>query len=206
MYRLFLFWRPYMAQRVLGAMLVLVPACLIIGLPLPWTLAAAFVAAVGSCWNVWWSLWRFRAITRQFQTIRDEEVVVHYSPHLGNAIDFAQVLGRAETISTEFVQLFGFRLRRRLVVFVFASVADLSRFFKSQVHACAFPGGDAIALGIHGSVSGTLEEVVRHELAHLYSARWRKLDLVLTSEGMATWLMRTLQGKPVDALARLDFE
>src|SRR5262249_20591633 len=46
-----------------------------------------------------------------------------------------------------------------------------------------------------------LREMVRHELAHLFAARWNPNAPPLLSEGLAVWLQETELGEPIDATA-----
>ena len=46
-----------------------------------------------------------------------------------------------------------------------------------------------------------LAEIVRHEMVHLFSARWCFSANPLFSEGLAVWLQKTWYGFPVDECA-----
>src|SRR5207253_2889153 len=65
--------------------------------------------------------------------------------------------------------------------------------------ACGFamPPGNAIVL----AADAGLEEVIRHELVHLFAARWSAHARPLFNEGIAVWLQRTYGGIPIDAKA-----
>jgi tetratricopeptide (TPR) repeat protein len=208
MYRLFLHWLPSLFRQAC----LLAPVCVLPALILSlaggasplWILPAALLLLALLLGRYWFHLWRFARITRRFQTVRGEHVVLRHAAELAGVIEAASFLQRCEQTLAEFSRRFGFTLKRRLVIFLFPTASGVSRFFKTQVGGCAFVHGDAVVL-TNCKVGGTPEEVLRHELAHLFSARWSKLDPPLKGEGLATWFMDTLDGKPIDfhALAAL---
>jgi tetratricopeptide (TPR) repeat protein len=201
MVRLFLYWLPFLVRRwwwaLLGA-LPLVANCLILKIAPLWMLPAGLFGAAVPFWRYWLNLYRFGKATWRFRKLTGESVVVRYAPELNPTMEIAQYLQRVEEIVLEFSRQFGFPLRRRLVIFLFTTASDMSRIFKAPMGGCAFIGGDAIALGFGGLANATLEEVLRHELAHLFSAYLGTLDPPLKGEGLATWLMGSVDGKPVD--------
>src|SRR5260370_30736427 len=58
--------------------------------------------------------------------------------------------------------------------------------------------GDAIGGGPNGRPGPRIDEVILHEVAHLYSVGLGDLQPALKGEGLATWLMGSIDGKPVD--------
>ena len=46
------------------------------------------------------------------------------------------------------------------------------------------------------------EELARHELGHLFAGRWSRWAPPLLSEGLATWLQKSIAGVPIDTHAR----
>src|SRR5260370_32993654 len=102
---------------------------------------------------------------------------------------------------TEFSQKFGFRLKRRVVVYLFARYADIQQVFGNPGGGFALPGGESMVLA--PDTWGTLKEVFRHELTHLFSRHWSQAQLPFNHEGLATCLMETEEGQPIDYHALL---
>ena len=63
-------------------------------------------------------------------------------------------------------------------------------------------GGEAMILAPDGV--GSLNEVFRHELTHLFSWYWNRAQLPFNHEGLATCLMETVESKPIDYHALVD--
>ncbi|HEV3117488.1 MAG TPA: hypothetical protein VGY58_10560 [Gemmataceae bacterium] len=101
----------------------------------------------------------------------------------------------------EFTDRFGHELRRPLMVYFFASSGEMSVLFRNSFAAAAVIGGDLIVLGADAYADRA--EVIRHELAHLFSSYWRTTRPRFLEERLATWLMQTLDGKPIDLYAIL---
>jgi hypothetical protein len=107
------------------------------------------------------------------------------------------LLQRCESERDELAEWFGFRLRRRLAVFLLDDKNVMSEVFERRASGFAMVPGNAIVL----AADTGLEEVMRHELVHLFAARWSVLARPLFSEGIAVWLQRTWGGVPIDAKA-----
>lgn len=92
--------------------------------------------------------------------------------------------------------VFKFKIRGRLVVFVLPSHRDVTRIHGS-------PAG-GFALSPHVVVLGAVEnlfEFLRHELVHLFAARWGLEKPALLIEGLAVHLQGTEHGLPIDRQA-----
>jgi hypothetical protein len=61
----------------------------------------------------------------------------------------------------------------------------------------AYPIANAVLLAADTS----LDELLRHELAHLFAARWNLWAPPLLQEGLAVWWQRAREGRPVECLA-----
>src|SRR5262249_51452329 len=84
--------------------------------------------------------------------------------------------------------------RRRVVVYVFDTCSAVSRIFGASYYGTALRLANAIVV-----VDSTcVEETERHELVHLFAARWNSVAPPLWSEGIAVWLQRTVPYRPMD--------
>jgi hypothetical protein len=202
MYRLFLFLAPTLIRYAcwLGPLWMVPFAVLYLVLdarPL-WLLAAGVLTFPLLFYRYWLHLLAFGRAIRRFDTVRGTNVVLCHAPAAAAAIDASRFVQRSEEALADFSCRFGFTLKRRLVIYLFATAADVRRIFKIPAGGCALIRGDAVVLAPGASAGGQLEEVLCHELAHLFSARWGQLDPPLKGEGLATWAMRTVDGKPID--------
>ena len=135
---------------------------------------------------------------RQFRTVTSRRVTLHYAPGLADQWDFAALLERCETELDHLIKWFGFPLRRRPVVFLFAKYQEIQRIFGPGYGGTALASVNAIVVADESN----LGELIRHELAHLFSARWNRLAPPLLSEGLSTCLQGTETDRPIDVRAR----
>jgi tetratricopeptide (TPR) repeat protein len=208
MWRLFLFSYPWYLPRCLGFAAVGA------------VIAASIVAADGSVvaalgWGVGmaalplprmaWGLLRFGLRVRRFQSRVEGEIVLRCAPAAAARIDVQQILRWCNDALTELTVRLQCSLKRRLTVFVFDHQFDLSRFFARHLRGCALPGADAIIVAADGLLAmKNPEELLHHEIAHLLSRSWGRLEPALKSEGLATWAQGTIEAKPVDSAALAD--
>jgi hypothetical protein len=145
------------------------------------------------------SMWLFRLLwaTRDWWCVRAGRVVVYYPPHRVDGPVVRATLRCCEAQLDSLETRFGFRLDR-LVVFLFERGRDVEAVFRDPCSGRALPHADAILINQHED----LLELIRHELTHLFSARWFLAAPPLLEEGLATWLQGTWGGIPVDRLAR----
>jgi hypothetical protein len=122
--------------------------------------------------------------------------VLHYEAGLEGRWDLAVLQQRCEAELDDLTERFGFPLRRRLVVFLFANWKDISKVFGPQYVGTALVEANAVVLADHADIRVSL----RHELTHLFAARWNRRAPPLLEEGLATWLPGTKWGRPVDWL------
>ncbi len=138
--------------------------------------------------------WRLCKQIRQFHTIASCRVVLHYSPRLDDQLDFSVLLQRCEKELDELTQRFGFRLRRRVVVFLFASYRDVGKVFGPAYAGIALSPLNAVVI----ANDMNLKRMVRHELAHLFSNRWNLHAPPLLQEGLSVWLEGSRASQPTD--------
>jgi Tetratricopeptide repeat len=187
-------WRPawilalavVLVSWISGFHLLYVPLAAVLGAALPY----------GEWWRI---LWRFRRHTSKFKKSPGKHVVIFSSSELAGVVDIEKLLQSCEAAVTEFSETFGFRLKRRVFVFLFAQCADIRQVFGRPFGGFAMTGGEAVVLA-PDSV-GTLNEIFRHELTHLFSFRWNRAQLPFNHEGLATYLMKCVEDKPIDYYA-----
>jgi hypothetical protein len=146
-------------------------------------------------WGRWW-LWRLVRRVWHFRTLSDKRIVVHYDPQLEDKWNWSKLMERCHVELDNLRQQFGFSLPRRPVVFLFSSWLDINKVFGRACAGTALPAATAIVVG----QDTNLERVMRHELTHLFSARWNQLAPPLLNEGLAVWLEQA--GRPIDIAAR----
>ncbi len=152
----------------------------------------------------WWRiLWRFRRHTSKFEKRTGKLVIIRWPKELTSIVNVEELLLSSEAAVTEFSQRFGFRLKRRVVVYMFGQHAEIQQVLAQPAGGFAMTGGEAMVLA--PDVVGTLNEVFRHELTHLFSRYLSQAQLPFNHEGLATYLMETVEGKPIDyhALVRV---
>lgn len=141
--------------------------------------------------------WRLCGQIGRFRTVRSQHVTLHYSPTLEGHWDFAVLLQRCEEELDELTRWFGFRLRRRVVVFLFAACRDVARV-QPRAGGLALPEINGILIGNDDN----LKETMCHELGHLFSSRWNSQAPPLLREGLSVCLQGTQMGRPIDVAAR----
>jgi Peptidase MA superfamily len=188
---------PTVVRRV-GPILLPAAAGLILGWP--------YAALGGWVTCVWllagWShlrwLWWFASIVRRFETVRGAKVILLRAPDLGNNPFLPTFLKTVETRLRSLSGQFGFPLRRTVAVYLFARTQQITDLFGPTYGACALPALNAIAL----AEDCDWEEIVEHELAHLFAARWNPSAPPILREGLAVWLQGAQFGRPVVVQAR----
>lgn len=137
-------------------------------------------------------IWRFR-------TARQREVILHYAPELWHEVLPEIFLVQLKDELKALERKFSFRLPRASV-FLFPAAGSITELFGSRYAggALALPSFDAIVVSEHAND----EEDVRHELVHLFAARWNRYAPPLLSEGLAVHLQRRWQGYPIAAYVR----
>ena len=133
---------------------------------------------------------------RHFRTVTSRRVTLHYSPGLADQWDFAVLLQRCEEELDDLTRWFGFQLRRRVVVFLFASWREIARI-RPRASGLALPPINAVLVGNDDN----LKEVLRHELSHLFASRWSLRAPPLLQEGLAVYLQGTRMSRPIDVAA-----
>jgi tetratricopeptide (TPR) repeat protein len=148
------------------------------------------------------TLWRFGWWVRKFVPFSFPQLDLLVAPELTDATDWQMVAKQCEEALSELQRFFGFPLQRRLTLFVFPTMAEVNRLFQTVAGARALPHGDAILLAWDGWQAAKFpQEILRHELAHLFSCRLGVDAPAFKREGLATWLQGREEGKPIDFFA-----
>lgn len=79
---------------------------------------------------------------------------------------------------------FAFKLPQPIVIFLFQDWQHYRRVFGRQSMACAIPPVNAVAL----SIDCPLDQILNHELSHLFAMRWNGFAPPVMLEGLAVWL------------------
>src|SRR5262249_7838802 len=135
--------------------------------------------------------WRLSRRIARFDTLKLGRIVLHYDPKI--RWDVSTLLPRIRAEIEELTERFGFRLRRGLTVYLFDDSGAVAATL------CPLYRGTALspALAVVISDDGDLRQMIRHELAHLFAARWSAHAPPLLAEGVAVWA----DGRNADATA-----
>jgi hypothetical protein len=168
--------------------------------PEPWVILALSVLLVllVTGW-VHQRVWRFARRVRSFQTWSCPGVVIHFEKGLERKWDFALLAQACEEEVADLRRRFGFSLRRPVVVYLFASYRSIGSVFGRIYAGTALFPANAVVVPDDCNT----REILRHELVHLFAARWNwcALAVPLLSEGLATCLQETWGGVRLDLLA-----
>jgi hypothetical protein len=152
---------------------------------------------LGVVWNSRW-LWRLTRQVRPFGTVTNDRIVLHFEPALTAGRDMQALLRRCEAELDRLTHRFGSPLRGRAVVYLFRSYTSIAKIFGPRYGGAALPLANAIVIAEDNQVV----ESIRHEFAHLFSARWSEVAPPLLCEGLSVWLQDTTWGQSIDAAAR----
>jgi hypothetical protein len=142
-------------------------------------------------------LWRLTRQVWRFHTKTTDRVLLHYPAALESRFDWPVLLGSCESDLDDLEKWFGFALRRRVAIFMLESKASVREVLGRPFAGYALTTANAMVIGADAG----LGELIRHELAHLFSSRWAQMPRPLFSEGLAVWLQRTWDGVPLDSVA-----
>jgi hypothetical protein len=120
----------------------------------------------------------------RFRTVHTRRVTLQYEPILHGSASLAFLQQCCESELDDLTRQFGFRLRRRVTVVLFARHVDLSAIIGREVGGYALVPVSAIFLAADTELAQTL----RHELTHFFSARLNASAPLLFTEGLAVWL------------------
>jgi hypothetical protein len=145
------------------------------------------------------SPWQTRLIrkTWRFRTLGTELFTLRYDPALESHLNWKRFLERCESERNHLKEQFGFDLRGRVVIYLFAHAAQIAEVFGEASAGFAFSAANMVVVAHERST----EETLRHELVHLFAAQWNPVAAPLLQEGLATHLQGKVDGRPVDLRA-----
>jgi len=132
-------------------------------------------------------LWRLSRRVVGFRTVSNERVSLLFPAGFDGAIKLHELIQWSESDLDDLSQRFGIRLRRRLNVVLISSHRDITADFGRPMGGTALVAATAVVL----AADCPLRQCLRHELAHLFAARWNLDPPPLVQEGLAVWLERT---------------
>jgi hypothetical protein len=136
--------------------------------------------------NFW--LWRLSRRVVRFRTNVGDRVTLLYAADVDGVLDLHEVMLWAESDLNDLSKRFGIHLERRLTIVLASSYRDPSADFGRSMGTIVLQA-NAVVLGADCPV----RKALRHELAHLFAARWNQSPPPLLQEGLAVWLERTEQ-------------
>ncbi len=142
----------------------------------------------------WQWLWRLVRHVRSFRTMRGGQIVLHYAPELSTLLNLPGLLQRCQVELDRMTDIFGSPLRGKATVYLFANHRDIATIFGAHFGGAALIFANSIAI----ADSRDILESIRHEFAHLFSARWNRSAPPLLEEGLSIWLQETTWGQPID--------
>lgn len=155
-------------------------------------LMAAFVVLCG--WRHPW-LWRFSRQVRRFLTAENTRIVLHYEPELEGGETISALLQSCQLELDDLTRWFGFPLRGRVTVYLFARWQNIRAIFGPNYRGTAIFRANAIIIARDNYVP----VLMRHELVHLFAARWNIFAPPLLSEGLAVYLQGVIWEQPIGA-------
>jgi hypothetical protein len=141
--------------------------------------------------------------TREFSARPGERFILHFDPDL-NELDVSLFWTACGEEVAALERRFGFKLRRwrfggrRLAIYLFRSSDEVTNV----------RGGPAAGFAswqdwyITANIDSYWREILRHELAHIFSARWNDRAPRVLMEGLAVWVQRTRGGYTPDDYVR----
>ena len=142
-------------------------------------------------------LWRFARSTWRFRKLSCGRLGLWYAPEVAHQIDLAGYLNSCERWAEELTERFGVSLRRRLLIYMFVDSAEIDHIFETSSHGTALTGGDAILVAANCG-DCTVEQLTRHEVAHLFSYYLSSAGPPFKDEGLAVFLEGSWGKKEVD--------
>jgi hypothetical protein len=155
----------------------------------------------------------------RFRTAKGGGVTLHYARALDGDLSVPVMLERCRDQLAIVSRQFGFSLGETVEVILFANLSDMQRII-GDVGGRAIPRINAVVLSAAGytdvmddphrrrrhtlamTSGGCTDEILRHEFAHLFSARWNQSAPSLLNEGLSTWIQEAWWGESIDAVAR----
>jgi hypothetical protein len=143
-------------------------------------------------------MWRFGKKTRGFPETNHGPIVVRYDPKLEGQLILHEVIASCTQSYKDLAIRFGFELKRPLLVYVFERGFDIAAILRDSPTAISVHNASLVCLGADDD---TCQETACHEITHVFADQLSRFAPRYLAEGLATCLMGTLRGKPVDSYA-----
>jgi hypothetical protein len=131
--------------------------------------------------------------TRRFHTEANDRFFVRYNPASVRKASLPGFFELCESERQDLAARFGFDISGRVLVYLFAFSSEIGEIFGKEYVGLAFWPGNTIVVP-----EDRVKEVLRHELAHLFAAKWSPWTAPLLQEGLATHLQGKVDGRGVD--------
>ncbi len=197
-----LLWRFWLAEAMLALMIAaLLVVNILWGVPAAPFLAGLVIGRVSTSrlglvgWKPGLFFYRLTRLVARFRSIRAGRVSVLFPPGLDGSVALDAIIRAAEEERDDLARRFGFRIRRRLRIVLFPDGRELSGAFGRPVRGLALVPANAVLL----AAEAARREGLRHELAHLFAARWNLNPPPLFQEGLAVWLEGSARDAPATA-------
>jgi hypothetical protein len=133
-----------------------------------------------------------------FRSASASGITVHFNSRTWDNLDIDLFLMCCQHARNDLNGRFGFSVDR-VRAFLFDDQKTIAALCNRQHYfGLALSGADWVLI----SRSEFLEEIVLHELVHLFAARWNNTVPFLLSEGLAVWLTRSHFGRSIHDTAR----
>lgn len=147
-------------------------------------------------WREWRPYpWRWRLCRRVagFGTARRGRVWFLISAGLAGSVDLLQLVRWAESDLDLLAHIFKDTILSPLIVILVPSRSEVAAVFGRPMGGLALNDADTVIL----TADCPVREVLRHELVHLFAARWNRWAPPLLAEGLAVFLQGTQHGRRV---------
>jgi len=172
------FWGPIVIAAV-----GLTVSAFLIPFMLPTTLFVCIILAVAV-------LTRGRPLVRlclrivTWRSRKARTVALFFPASLEQSISAGEVVDTCQRDVDDLVALFQFPPSSKIAIYLFEQERDINSLLGGNTYACAFIPFNAVLV----PAGRSFQTMLRHELAHLFSARVGDLAPRLKSEGLAVWI------------------
>jgi hypothetical protein len=140
----------------------------------------------------------FATAIRGFESKTGRTVKLRFAPDVADDWLPELLLLRCESELAHVTSWFGAPLSGRVGVYVFDNECGLPPIHGRKHGGFALVGDNSVAV----TAGASFDEIIRHELAHLFADRWNRFAPPLVSEGLAMCAQRTVRGVPLQFAAR----
>jgi hypothetical protein len=138
--------------------------------------------------------WKFARRVKAFRSLRVGRITLCFAQELAEHWDLQVILACCRQECEQLAGVFSEVHLRRIIVYLFANSKEVSEVFNRPAGGFAFPTDNIVVIAHDGFV----RESVRHEMVHLFSARWNLHAPSIFREGLAVHLQGSEYGRPLD--------